>query len=371
LDKYLEIAKKEYDIAMGDFMYQEYKSPLDFLSWKTIREGTKLHILESIDTFAKRYFSDKRIRQILEYTMVFLGGSPHNTPALYAIMSHVDFNLGVWYPQGGMGEVVKALVNLAQAHGAHIVCNQQVQHIEVEKNMFASRVITDNETYDCDIVVVNADYHHAETALLDRQYISYDERYWRQRTMGPSAYLLYLGFDHSINGLLHHNLYLEPTWENHFNTIFRSHTWPREFSYYVSCPSKTDKSVAPAGSENVFVLIPVAPGLEDTEEIREHYCTKVFDHLEQLLNRSLRDHIVVKRMYAHRDFINDYNAYKGTALGMSHTLQQTAIFRPSHKSKKVKNLFYTGNYTHPGVGVPMVIISAQIVCERILKQYGA
>jgi phytoene desaturase len=370
LDEYLKIAKKEYDIAMKDFMYRDYRSPLDFVSWRTIKEGTKLHLLESIDAFAKRYFSNKQIRQILEYTMVFLGGSPHNTPALYAIMSHVDFNLGVWYPMGGMGEVVKAFVQLARSCGAEIVLNEPVSNIEVDKNVKANRVITSRAAYDCDCVVVNADYHHAETQLLEKRMCVYSEKYWEKRVMGPSAYLLYLGFDTRIPGLLHHNLYLEPDWENHFDSIFKHKKWPDEFSYYVCCPSKTDGRVAPKGGENIFVLVPVAADLDDTDEIRGKYFSIVMDRLERMVGKNLRDHLIVKRMYAHRNFCDDYNAYKGTALGMSHTLRQTAVFRPAHRSKKVQNLYYTGNYTHPGVGVPMVIISAQIVCDEIEREHG-
>ena len=368
LKEYLDVAQYQYDIAMQEFMYREYRTIFDFFNWKVITKGTKLKIFESFDKFARRYFDDADIRKILEYTVVFLGGSPNNTPGLYSIMSHVDFDLGVWYPCGGIGQLARAFTELAEEQGVEILCNHDVQKIVVESNR-AKRVITDKGAFEADIVLVNADYQFAETKLLERRYRSYTHGYWEKKKMGPSAFLIYLGLNKRISGLLHHNLYLDPSWDDHFRSIFDVPAWPESPSYYVSCPSKTDKSVAPPGHENLFVLVPVASGLEDNEPIREKYFNKTIEHLEKLIGENIRDHIVLARTFAHNDFKRAYNAYKGTALGMSHTLLQTAVFRPSHKSKKVDNLFYTGSYNHPGIGVPMVIISSQIVSEQIRRQY--
>ncbi len=369
LDKYLEHAKEQYDIAMQDFMYRDYTSIFNFLSWRIITKGTRLRILDNIDAYVSRYFSDPDIRKIFEYTMVFLGGSPYNTPALYAIMSHVDMELGVWYPLGGMGMLVKALHDLGEQHGVEYRYNEPVRQVTVNGNNTACAVVTDAGTIRGDIVVINADYQHAETALLPSRFRTYGDSFWNKKIMGPSAFILYLGLGRKVDGLVHHNLFLEPSWDNHFRQIFDEPAWPDRFSYYVSCPSKTDSTVAPDGCENIFILVPVAPGLEDTDEVRIRYCDRVLDHLDSLLGDNLRKDILVKRIYAHRDYIKDYNAFRGTALGLSHTLLQTAVFRPAHKSKKVKNLFYTGSYTHPGVGVPMVMIASQLVCERILEEY--
>lgn len=370
LRDYLTVARYQYDIAMQEFMYKEYKTLFDFFNWKVITKGTQLKIFESIDAFARRYFQSDEIRKILEYTVVFLGGSPYNTPGLYSIMSHVDFDLGVWYPCGGIGKLARAFTKVAEEHGVTILLHHAVNTIEVE-NGRVKAVRTDKGEFIADIVVANADYHHVETELLDKRYRTYPEQYWKKKKMGPSAFLIYLGLNKRVDNLLHHNLYLDFSWEEHFKSIFDEPAWPESPSYYVCCPSKTDKTVAPQGSENIFILVPVAPDLEDTETIRAQYFDKIIDHLEGLIGEKLRDAIVVKKIFAHNDFRRDYNAYKGTALGMSHTLLQTALFRPSHQSKKVKNLFYTGSYNHPGIGIPMVTISSQIVSREIAKHYGA
>lgn len=368
LDKYLGVARQQYEIAMKDFMYRDYRSVFDFLTWSAITRGTRLRIFEHIDKFVHRYFSDERIAKIMEYTMVFLGGSPRNTPALYAIMSHVDFNLGVWYPYGGFGQLVEAFKKLCLENGVQILTNREVTAIQVAEGQ-ARAVITREDEIAADIIVVNADYQHAETVLLPAPYRSFSERYWRKRTMGPSAFIIYLGLNRKIEQFQHHNLYLDASWDDHFRSIFDQPAWPDNFSYYVGCPSRTDPTVAPPGKENVFVLVPVAPGLTDDDAIRESFYQKVVDHLSRLTGEDINSAVFVKRIFTHRDFISAYHAFQGTALGMSHTLTQTAVFRPPHRSRKVANLWYVGNYTHPGVGIPMVLISSQITSDLIVQQY--
>ncbi|UCG30716.1 MAG: phytoene desaturase [candidate division WOR-3 bacterium] len=369
LKNYLDVSRYQYEIAMSELMYREYKTVFDFFNWQILTKGTRLRIFESFDKFTRRYFDSPEVRKILEYTVVFLGGSPDNTPALYSIMSHVDFDLGVWYPCGGLGKLVSGFLKLAEEQGARIMLKQDVRKINVVNGRAVS-VATDKGEFNADLVVVNADYHFAETKLLSSEFTTYPEGYWKRKKMGPSAFLIYLGLKKKIPNILHHNLYLDNSWDEHFHSIFDEPAWPESPSYYVCCPSKTDSTVAPDGSENIFILVPVAPGLEDNESIRKKYFDKTIKHLEELIDVKLREHITVKRTFAHNDFIQAYNAYKGTALGMSHTLLQTAVFRPAHQSKKVKNLFYTGSYNHPGIGVPMVVISSQIVNEQIRKQYG-
>ncbi|MFO7677342.1 MAG: phytoene desaturase family protein [Thermoplasmatota archaeon] len=364
---YLKKSEYEYNIAMRDFIYKNYKHLTDFFKPKLIVEGTKLHMFEKLDSYAKRYFQSEKIRKILEYTIVFLGGSPYDSPALYSLMSHVDFNLGVWFPKGGMGKLAEAFYTLAQEQGVSFVFNEPVEKIIVN-NSKVSGVKTNKNTYDADKVIVNADYCWADTHLVEKKYQSYSDSYWKKRKIAPSAYLLFLGLDKPIKNFIHHNLYFHPQWDEHFDDIFKNPQWPQRFSYYVSCISKTDETTAPKNCENVFVLVPVAPGLEDTDLIRETYFNKTIDHMEKLAGENIRDHIIVKRIFAHHDFSQRYNAYKGTALGLAHTLKQTAIFRPRHESKKVKNLYYTGHYNHPGIGVPMVVISSQIVAEMISKK---
>jgi phytoene desaturase len=367
MKEYLEMSKYEYNIAMKDFIYKDFKHVTDFFKPKLIIEGTKLHMFEKLDVFAQRYFKSEKIRKILEYTIVFLGGSPYDSPALYSLMSHVDFNMGVWFPKGGMGKLVKVMYRLSEEQGAKFIFNEPVEKIIIENEKVVG-VKTIKKKYDADIVVVNADYAWAELNLLDKKFRSYSEKYWEKRKIAPSAYLLFLGLDKPIKKFIHHNLYFHSKWEDHFIDIFKEPKWPNEFSYYVSCISKTDKNTAIKNGENIFVLIPVASGLKDTEKIREEYYDKTVKHMEMLSGENIRDHILVKRIFAHNDFSNRYNAYKGTALGLAHTLKQTAIFRPRHESKKVKNLFYTGHYNHPGIGVPMVIISSQILRDVIFNQ---
>jgi phytoene desaturase len=353
---------------MKSFIYRAYRSFFDFFNWEIITKGPRLHIFEGLDRYVRRFFQSDRIRKILEYTVVFLGGSPDNTPALYSIMSHVDFNLGVWYPDEGIGSVVKALVNLANEQGIDLRLKHNVLRIESEHGR-ATKVVTDKGEFAADIVLVNADYHHAETSLLAPADVSYPPEYWASRKMGPSAFLIYLGLNKKLPGLLHHNLYLDPSWDEHFKSLFDRPAWPEAYSYYFSCPSKTDPAVAPPGGEAVFILVPVAAGLEDTPVIREKMFDKTIAHLEKLLGEEIKSSIVYKQIFAQKAFSLAYNAYKGTALGLAHTLFQTAIFRPAPRSKKLNNLYYTGSYTHPGIGVPMVIISAQIVSGLIRQEH--
>lgn len=300
--------------------------------------------------------------------MVFLGGTPFDTPALYSLMSHVDFNLGVWYPDGGFGALARGFQRLATEQGVTFEFNNEVKKINVKENKVTG-VETQKGVMNADIVIANADYPYVETTLLEPQHQTYQTSYWEKKAIAPSALLMYLGVEGKIQSFAHHNLYFTPDWEDHFRTIFHEPGWPKNPSYYVSCPSKTDRTVAPADGENLFILIPVAAGLEDTQKIRQKYFTKTMNHLEKLTGESVKDRLVVKRLFAHKDFTEYYHAYKGTALGLAHTLRQTAIFRCSHQSKRVKGLYYTGHYTHPGIGVPMVVISSQIIAQQIRNTY--
>jgi len=369
LREYLESAKYQYEIAMGQFIYKEYSSIFDFLNKKLVFEGTKLHIFDSLDGYVKRFIKSHDLRKILEYTIVFLGGSPYNSPAMYALMSHVDFNLGVWYPMGGMGELSKAFHRLCVDLGVEFRFGEEVKHILVE-NGSARGVETTRGTIDADILVVNADYPHAEIDLLDKKSRSYDEKYWKKKSIAPSCVLMYVGLDRKLDCLEHHNLYLSDSWDEHFSSIFDKPEWPENPSYYVCCPSRTDPAVAPEGKENLFFLVPVAAGLDDTDDVREKYFRSTIEHLEKLTGEKILDHVISKRIVTHRDFSSLYNAYKGTALGLAHTLRQTAIFRPGHRSKKVGSLYYSGQYTHPGIGVPMVLISSKILAKEIGKDHG-
>lgn len=366
LEQYLAQAKYKYDVAMEQFLYRDYRTIFDFFNAKLLFEGSRLNVFQSLDGFVERYFKDHRAKQILEYAMVFLGSSPSNAPALYSIMSHVDLNLGVFYPQGGMGVVAKAMQRLAESFGARFHFSKPAEAFRVEDNQVVA-VESGEESFPADTVLVNADYAFAERSLIPPEYRTYADGYWDKRVVAPSMYVIFLGLDTKVPKLAHHSLYFEKDWTEHFDQIFVRPTWPEKPCYYVSCPSKTDPSVAPADGENLFILVPVAAGLDDSDKVREAYFEQVLTHLESVVEQPLRQHIRVRRIFSHRDFREDYNALEGTALGLAHTLRQTAIFRPRHRSKKLHNLYYSGQYTHPGVGVPMAIISSEVVAKEILQ----
>ncbi|MCF7799048.1 phytoene desaturase [Candidatus Woesearchaeota archaeon] len=367
LQTYLDAAQYQYQTAMSKFIYKNYTSLKDMLDPKLAKAGLRMRLFASLDKYASRYFSNDRLKKILEYTVVFLGGDPKNTPALYSLMSHVDFNLGVWYPKGGMNALAVALYDLAQELGVTFAFNTSAQHILVEEGK-AKGVKTPKKIYKADIVVCNADYHHVEQQLLKPKYQSYTDKYWKSRTVAPSGFVMYLGLNKKIKGLEHHMLFLEEDWQEHFREIFEKPAWPQHPSFYVCCPSKTDKTVAPKGKENIFVLVPVAAGLEDDETKREAYADMILSRMEDVTGEQIKKHIIVQRLFAHNDFIKDYNAFQGTALGLAHTLRQTALFRPRMQNKKVKNLWFVGQYTHPGIGVPMVIIAAEILAQEVAKR---
>jgi phytoene desaturase len=361
---YLDKARYKYDIAMNEFLYKEYSNIFSFLNWKMITKGTQLHVFATLDRFVKKFFHDHRAKKVLEYAMVFLGNSPKNAPALYSIMSHVDLNLGVWYPLGGMGMLVNALESLCKDHGVTIIKGEEVKGFHYQNNRITA-VQTTKNNYQVDIVVSSGDYAHMEQHVVDKPYQTYSPRYWEKRVMAPSMFIMYLGLNKELKNLTHHNLYFSLDWDKHFDTIFKQPSWPQDPCFYLSCPSKTDPSVAPKGKENLFLLIPIAAGVSDSPEMRHQYADYAIKHVENVIGESIHDAIEVSRIFTVNDYERDYLAYKGTALGIAHTLNQTAVFRPAHRSHKLSNLYYTGHYTHPGVGVPMVLIAAEIVANLI------
>lgn len=362
LRSFLAQAKSQYENSRI-FLEKEYRTPLDMLDPRLARVGISISALRSLERFVYKRFESDEARKILLYTIVFLGGSPKMTPAIYSLMSHMDLGLGVWYPKGGITSVAQAIESIAKERGVTIRTSAEVARIIADKRVSAVE-LTSGEVIDAEFVVANADYPHVEMNLLDDKHRSYDEAYWNKRTIAPSAFLLYLGVEGSVDNLAHHTLLLEHDWQRHFNDMFDKPDWPSEPSMYVCAPSKTDPTVAPEGHESLFVLVPIAAGLEDTPEIRAKYRDFVLDELERTTG-PIRDRIVVERSFSIDDFKTDYHAYKGTALGLAHTLMQTGSFRPLQRSKKVENLFYVGQFTHPGVGVPMVLISAQIAAGAI------
>jgi phytoene desaturase len=371
LKKYLKTSKEVYDFSIDEMLYRDYTSILDFLNGKLMLKGYKLRIWENLQHYVNNRFESDEARKIVQYSIGFLGGSPGNTPSFYHIMSHIDLTMGVFYPQGGIRKVVSSIKDIAESYGVKFKFNEPVTGFEIEDHII-KKVITNMGSYEADIVIVNADYPFTEINLLKPENQTYNEEYWDKKTLAPSAMVAYLGIDKEVDKLTHHNLFLDKDWEAGFETLFdpKKAGWPENPSYYVNVPSKTDKSAAPEGTDTLFVLIPLAPGIEDTQAKRDELYNHIMDDLEAKVGEAIRDHIVVKRIFALTDFKDRYNAYKGTALGLSHTLTQTALWRPAHLSKKIENLYYSGHYTHPGIGVPMVLISSQIVAKEIKDRYG-
>ena len=379
LDRYLAEAAYKYDVAMSDFLYRDYNRITDFLDRRVMTEGLKLHVFRKLDNHVRRFFTDHRARKILEYAMVFLGSSPRNAPALYSLMSHVDLNLGVWFPEGGMGEVARSMARLAERAGVKILTGRDAVRIKAGRGRITeveSRSVTAEDggasepiVHETDAVLNTADYHWAETGLLDREHRSYGRRYWRSRVVAPSMFLAYLGIRRPLPELAHHNLYFSRDWDRHFETIFSKPDWPDNPCWYLSRITATQANMAPPGCENIFLLVPVAPGLQDSDVIRDRYFEKTLAHVNRTSGVDLSQNLEVKRFFTHRDFTGDYNAFRGTALGLSHTLLQTAVFRPARRSRKLANLYHAGQYTHPGVGVPMVIIAAELAARAIVQDF--
>lgn len=371
LRNYLAESEETYRTTMDDLLYRDYRSIFDFFDRRLLSRGRKLRPFENLETYVKKRFSSDEARKVVQYSIGFLGGSPRNTPSFYHIMTHIDMNMGVWYPEGGMRAVVEALVTLGREFGVEYRYNEPVTAIDVEGGV-ARRVVTPLGAHETDIVVVNADYPFAEMHLLPENSRSYPASYWEKKVLAPSTFVAYLGVDREITKLAHHNVFLEPDWEEGFETIFdpKKAAWPENPSFYVNVPSRTDTTAAPGGTDTLFLLAPLAPGLEDTPELRERLYDHLMSRMEEILGENILDAVVTRRIFALSDFADRYNAYRGTALGLTHTLRQTALWRPAHRSKKVGNVYYTGQYTHPGIGVPMTLISSQIVARELIDHYG-
>ncbi|WP_372746716.1 phytoene desaturase family protein [Lutibacter sp.] len=363
LKKFLKAAKFNYEIAVNNMVYKPGNSITELITFDTIKNVNQF--FKSISAEVRANIKSKKLIQILEFPVLFLGAKPSNTPSFYSFMNYADFGLGTWHPEGGMFEVVKAFVSLATELGVTIKTNQNVEKIEVE-NGKATGVLVNGEFLAADIIVSGADYHHSET-LLDEKYRMYSENYWSKKTFAPSSLLFYVGFNKKLKNVTHHTLFFDTDFDVHAIDIYDTPKWPKEPLFYASFPSITDNSFAPINNEAATFLIPIAPGIEDTPKIRELYFNIIIERLEKLTNQKVSKNILFKRSYCVNDFITDYNSYKGNAYGLANTLTQTAFLRPKIISKKVKNLFFTGQLTVPGPGVPPSIISGKIVAEMVVK----
>jgi phytoene desaturase len=368
LRKFLEEAKYKYDTGMGEFVQKPSLSVLEFADLRVLMALIKLDMLKSVSSVVKSKFKDSKLQRILEFPVLFLGARPQETPALYTLMNYADLSLGTWYPMGGMYQIVEAMYSLAKSLGVEFEFEADVERFEY-KDKKVSAVITSKGSFESDLVVASCDYHFIESKVLEPAYRNYSEAYWENRTMAPSSLLYYLGVDKTLKNLKHHNLFFDEDFNVHAHEIYKAPKWPEKPLFYACVPSKTDASVAPAGQENIFLLVPIAPGLQDTPEILEKYYDLMIDKLERFTGESIRDHVVVKRTFSPKVFIKDYNAFKGNAYGLANTLMQTAFLKPKMKNKNLKNLYFTGQLTVPGPGVPPSIISGQVVCGLIKSEH--
>jgi phytoene desaturase len=366
LKDFLEETKYQYEIAKNEFMYKNYDSIFDFANRRVMTLGAKLPIFKKQKAIIEKKFKHELIRKALQYQTVLLGTAPGDTPGIYTLINYVDLVLGEWYPSGGIRAVPSTLLALATKYGVSVRTSVPVQKIIIEGDEVKGVRLETGEELFADIVVSNADVHHTDTALLPEKYRTKSDKYWNSRVMAPSAFILYLGVKGKLPQMEHHNLLFTKNWEEGFGQIFDRPAWPTNPSMYICMPSKTDALIAPEGHENLFVLVPIASGLEYTEQFADSYEAKVLEEIAQYYNiPDLKDRIVVRHRYSVKDFKRDYNAFKGTALGFAHTFSQTAIFRPNNVHPKLKNLFYVGAGTNPGIGMPMCLISAELAYKRI------
>ena len=366
LNNFMKDAEQKYNIGL-DFLYSSPGISIsELFTTKILKNLNKLEILTSYRNHIKKYFTNPYLVNILEFPVLFLGTSAKNTPALYSLMAYSGIKQGTYYPIGGFNKVIKSMEKICLDLGVKIQTNQEVKKINVRDSKVFS-ISTKNQEIKTDILVASADYAHVEENLLEKKYRNYSKEYWNKKSFSPSSLLFYLGVSKKIKNLDHHTLFFDEDIEKHSNDIYENPIWPEKPLFYTCCPSKTDPTVAPKDKENLFILIPIAAGLEDSEIIREKYFKIVMDRLEKFCNLDIRKYIEYKRSYCINDFKEDYYAYKGNAYGLANTLMQTANLKPKIKSKKIKNMYYTGQLTVPGPGVPPSIISGQLVAEQIIK----
>ena len=366
LNDFMAEAKSNYDIAIKDLVYRPGVSPLELVTVETAKKVGQF--FSNISKDVRKKFKNDRLIQILEFPVLFLGAKPSDTPSFYSFMNYADFGLGTWHPKTGMFDVVRAMETLALELGVTFHTNSNIEKIIVD-NKTAKGLVVNGKSIYSDLVLSGADYHHTET-LLEEKHRAYSEKYWDSRVFAPSSLLFYIGFDKKIENISHHALFFDVDFYQHANDIYDEPQWPKEPLFYANFPSLTDKSAAPEGMESAFFLVPLAPGINDTEALRAEYFDKIIDRFETLTQQSVKNNIIFSQSFCKNDFVEQYNSYKGNAYGMANTLLQTAFLRPKLKSKKVKNLYFTGQLTVPGPGVPPALISGKLVSELINKQFS-
>lgn len=368
LRKFMKEARRKYDVGIRDWVYKPANNWLEFINWSFLSGAMTMDLFGSFHNHVRKYFKDPRLVRLMEFPVLFLGAMPKDTPSLYSMMNYSGLIQGTWYPMGGFSMVIEGMKKLAEEQGVRIHTNQTIDRFGMNGTGIKT-IHSNGHTFETDAVLASADYHHVEQQLLEPEFRKYTEKYWESRAMAPSSLIFYLGIDRKLEGLNHHNLFFDADFDLHASEIYEQPKWPSAPLFYVCCPSKTDLTVAPAGHENVFILMPLASGLEgDDEAQREKYYDLILKRLKDITGHDIRESVIFKRSYAISDFKKDYNAFKGNAYGLANTLFQTAVLKPSMKNKKVRNLFYSGQLTVPGPGVPPSLISGEVAANQ-MNQY--
>lgn len=379
LDKYLEEAAYKYRIGINKLVQKPGQSLAEFLDWDLLKGIFRLEVFTSIRKHIHKNFKNPKLCQLLEFPVLFLGALPKDTPALYSLMNFADIKGGTWYPENGMYSIVNAMYNLAKELGVKFQFSENVTAINTKAN-YATGIRSEMEengkrilkNYNADVIIATADYHFVETKLLPQRLRSYSESYWNKRVLAPSCLLYYIGLKKKLKNITHHSLFFDVDFKKHGNEIYVTKEWPATPLFYVCATSVSDENAAPEGCENLFFLIPVASGLkDDSASLRDEYFTKIIKRFEQHTGEEINDFIIYKKSFGPVDFVNEYNAFKGNAYGLANTLLQTAVLKPSCRSKKIKNLFYAGQLTVPGPGVPPSIISGEVVAKEVVKHFNS
>ncbi|MDX1364772.1 MAG: phytoene desaturase family protein [Arenibacter latericius] len=365
LRSFIKKAQENYKIAIHKIVLRPGNSPLELVTKETVSNLDQF--FTTISKEVRKRFKNPKLIATLEFPVLFLGAKPSKTPSFYSFMNYADFGMGTWHPKGGMHQVIMAMENLALDLGVKIYTNQSVTGINVDSENKTTGIQLDDQTVTADIVLSGADYHHTET-LLPQNLRQYSETYWDRKTFAPSSLLFYMGFNTKLKNVSHHNLFFDTDFNQHAREIYDDPQWPKAPLFYANFPSITDPTMAPEGCENAFFLIPIAPNLEDSSEIRERYYKMIIKRFQELTGQNLDNNILFREDFCVSDFKEQYNSYKGNAYGLANTLTQTAFLRPKLKSKKVTNLFFTGQLTVPGPGVPPALISGKLVSELITNQ---
>lgn len=366
LNRFLNEAAYKYKVGMAEFVWKPGKSIFEFADLRVAKSLFKLQMFSSIAKQIDKIVADERLREILKFPVLFLGATPEDTPALYSLMNYADLRLGTWYPMGGMYNIAEAFYKIALSQGVTFKFNEPVTSFDYNKNTITA-VNTATNSYSSSAVLANADYHHVDQKLVKKDLRHYSTNYWNTRKMAPSSLLVFLGVKRKLNNLKHHNLFFDADFRSHAHQIYKDPKWPDDPLFYVCCPSKTDASVAPDDMENLFLLMPLAPDLKDSVTEQEKYIELMIRRVEKHTGENFYDDIIVRKSFSVEDFKTTYNSFKGNAYGLANTLMQTALLKPSLKSKKITNLYYAGQLTTPGPGLPPSIISGQVAAAELIK----